>query len=114
MEIKINYIPINWNDYINLERRNKYAANNLKQKEKRIIELSDIPEYKGNYPIKLILKPHFKDYRQDLDNFRYKGILDGLISSKVLKNDNLRHIQEIQIKPIFDEEECVEIEIKEI
>lgn len=115
MRLKIGYIPPNWNEYINIERRSKFGANSLKQKEKRIIGLfTKGKRFAGSYPIELILKPHFKDFRQDLDNFRYKGILDGLVSAGVLKNDNLKHIQRIVIEPVFDKEECVEIEIKEL
>lgn len=115
MKLFIEYIPPNWNEYINLERKNKYVANTLKQKEKKIVALNTIgKQYIGNYPIEIVLKPHFKDHRQDLDNFRYKGILDGLVSCGVLKNDNLRHIQKITIEPIFDKKEGVEIEVKEI
>lgn len=115
MKLFIKYTPPNWNDYIKLERGNKYAANTLKQKEKKIVASNTKGEqYKGNYPIEIVLKPHYKDHRQDLDNFRYKGILDGLVSCGVLKNDNLRHIQKIVIEPIFDDKEGVEIEVKEI
>lgn len=119
MKIKINYMPPNWNEYINMERTNKYQANNLKQREKQIVKaiasgLKFAVQFTGKYPVELILKPHYSSYRQDLDNFRYKGILDGLVFAGVLKNDNLRHIQKITIEPVFDDEECVEIEIKEI
>ena len=114
MRLRIGYIPPNWNSYIDLERRSKFGANSLKQKEKQIISFfSKGKRYSGSYPIELVLKPHFKDFRQDLDNFRYKGLLDGLVTAGVLKNDNLKHIQRIVIEPVFDAEECVEIEIKE-
>lgn len=115
MKLLIKYIPKNWNQYINLERKNFYAANNLKQSEKKIVRYSTIGKrYEGNYPVEIILKPHFKDYRQDLDNFRYKGLLDGLVACNVLKNDNLKHIQKITLEPVFDDKEEVEIEIREI
>lgn len=115
MKITIDYIPPNWNKYIDLERRNKYAANNLKQKEKKIVAYSVVGKsYKGKYPVEITFKPHFKDFRQDLDNFRYKGLLDGLVASKVLKNDNLKHIQKITLEPVFDDKEIIEIEIKEV
>lgn len=114
-QLKLNYIPPNWNKYIDLERSNMFASNNLKQKEKKVVQLSTIGnKYKGNYPVQITFKPHFKDFRQDLDNFRYKGILDGLVFARVLENDNLKHIQKITIEPIFDKEECVEIEIEEL
>jgi len=115
MNIKIHYIPPNWNDYINIERTNKYKANNLKQQEKQIMWFSCRgKKYEGEYPVQIILKPHYSSLRQDLDNFRYKGLLDGLVASGVIKNDNLKHIQRITIEPVFDNAECVEIEIKEL
>lgn len=115
MKLFIDYVVPNWNKYINLERTNKYAANNLKQKEKEIVRYSTIgKQYKGKYPIEIVFKPHYKDQRQDLDNFRMKGLLDGLVACGVLKNDNLKHIQKITLEPIFDDKEGVEIEIREI
>lgn len=115
MKLILDYIPPNWNEYINLERKNMYASNKLKQKEKLIVSYLTIgKKYTGSYPIEIIFKPHFKDFRQDLDNFRYKGILDGLVACKVLKNDNLKHIQKITLEPVFDKKEIVEIEIKEL
>ena len=114
MKIRLNYVPPNWNDYINAERTNKYRANEIKQDEKQLMMyLCKRKKYEGKYPIELILRPHYSNYRQDLDNFRYKGLLDGLVASGVLKNDNLKHIQRIVIEPVFDDEKCVEIEINE-
>lgn len=105
----------NWNDYIQMERSNKYIANNIKQKEKQLVKLvTKGKKYSGSYPIELVLKPHYSSFRQDLDNFRYKGILDGLVYAGVLKNDNLKHIQKIIIEPVFDDKECVDIEINEL
>ena len=90
-------------------------ANKIKQEEKRIVALSTIgKKYNGKYPVEITFKPHFKDHRQDLDNFRYKGIIDGLVACNVLKNDNLNHIQKITLEPVFDNKEIIEIEIKEI
>jgi Holliday junction resolvase RusA-like endonuclease len=115
MKIVIEYDPPNWNKYIDLERGNYRYANALKQKEKKIVALSTIgKKYKGNYPVEIVFRPHFKDYRKDLDNTRVKGILDGLVACGVLKNDNLRHIQKITLEPVFDKQEIIEIEIKEI
>lgn len=115
MKLKIDYMPPNWNEYIKLERGNKYGANHLKQQEKQIVRYLTLgKKYTGNYPIELILKPHYSGHRQDLDNFRYKGLLDGLVSAGVIKNDNLKNIQRITIEPVFDKAECVEIEIREL
>ena len=115
MKIYLDYNPPNWNEYINKERSNYFGANTLKQKEKKIVALSCIGrKYDGNYPVEIIFRKHFKDHRQDLDNVRVKGLLDGLVACKVLKNDNLKHIQRIVIEPVFDKQEGIEIEIKEI
>jgi Holliday junction resolvase RusA-like endonuclease len=115
MKLKIDYMPPNWNEYINMERANKYKASKLKKEEKQIIKMLTLAKrYTGDYPVELTLKPHFSSMRQDLDNFRYKGILDGLVSAGVIINDNLKHIRKITIEPIFDDAECVEIEIKEL
>lgn len=115
MKLFINYDPPNWNNYINIERGSYHAANNLKQKEKQIVKYSTIgKKYKGNYPVEITFKPHFRDHRKDLDNTRIKGIIDGLVYCGVLKNDNLRHIQRIILEPIFDDKEGIDIEIKEL
>lgn len=112
MNIRLNYMPPNWNQYINIERTNKYKANSLKQQEKQIVKLMTRgKKYDGKYPIRIVFKPHYSSLRQDLDNFRYKGLLDGLVFAKVIENDNLTHIQKIDIEPIFDNTECVDIEI---
>lgn len=115
MKLFIGYDFPNWNNYINLERKNKFAANKLKQKEKDIVRYFTIGKrYTGNYPIKITFKPHFKDRRKDLDNTRVKGLLDGLVTCGVLKNDNLNHIQKIVLEPVFDDKEGIEVEIEEI
>lgn len=115
MKLFINYQFQDWNEYINLERSNMYAANTLKQKEKDVVRYSTIGKrYEGKYPVEITFKPHFKDKRRDLDNYRIKGLLDGLVACKVLKNDNLNCIRKITLEPIFDDKEGVEIEIKEI
>ena len=50
----------------------------------------------------------------DLDNTRLKGVIDGLVSAEVIKNDNLNCIQELHFYPIFDGKDILEIEIKEL
>ena len=113
LKIFIPYSPPNWNNYINAERTNKYIANSIKQEEKRIVKLlTKGMQYSGNYPVEVIVRPHFNAYRQDLDNCRYKGLIDGLVSAGVLKNDNLKHIQRIVLEPIFDDKVGIEIEIR--
>lgn len=114
MKLYFDYDFKNWNEYINIERKNLFYANKIKQQEKEYIRLATIGKrYTGTYPVQLTIKPHFKDHRQDLDNTRIKGLLDGLVASGVLKNDNLTCIQRIVYEPIFDDKKGIEIEIKE-
>jgi len=115
MKLYFNYDFINWNEYIDIERSNKFKANKVKQKEKEYIRLATIGKhYIGTYPIELIIKPHFKDHRKDLDNTRIKGLIDGLVTAGVLKNDNLNCIQKIVYEPIFDNKDGIEVEINEL
>lgn len=113
MKLFIDYDFINWNEYIRVERGNKYQANNVKQKEKAYIAWTVKEKYTGSYPVTLTVRPHFKNKRKDLDNFRLKGLIDGLVAAGVIKNDNLNCINKIIIEPIFSEEIGVEIEITE-
>jgi Holliday junction resolvase RusA-like endonuclease len=73
----------------------------------------DIPKYTGEYPVEITFNVHFKNRRKDLDNFRYKGILDGLVTKGVLINDNLNNVSKITLNAIVDGTEGVELNIKE-
>ena len=76
MIIYLPYDAPNWNDYINIERTNKYKANKLKQEEKAIINYyCKGKEYTGYYPVELIIKAHFNSRRKDLDNVYFLGRL---------------------------------------
>ena len=112
MHIWLNYEPKNWNSYINAERTNKFMANSMKQADKNyVVTKCKSLEYKGSYPIQLIIRPHYSSKRQDLDNYRYKGLIDGLVSAGVIKNDNLNCIERIVLDPIFDTKGGVDIYI---
>lgn len=110
MLIHLNYDFLNWNKYINIERTNKYMANNIKQEEKSYIALTVKERYTGNYPVSLTIRPHYQHKKGDLDNFRMKGLIDGLVSAE---NDNLTKIDKITLEPIFDGVTGVDVEIKE-
>ena len=114
MKIFIPYDFPNWNDYIKYERSNKYIANKVKQDEKRFICFTVKEKYQGEYPVTLKISPYFKNKRKDLDNFRMKGLIDGLVAAGVIKNDNLTCIDRIILEPIFSDKEGVEVEITEM
>lgn len=113
MLIHLNYDFLNWNKYINIERTNKYMANNIKQEEKAYIALTVKERYTGNYPVSLTIRPHYQHKKGDLDNFRMKGLIDGLVSAGVIENDNLTKINKITLEPIFDGNTGVDVEIQE-
>lgn len=115
MNLFIPYEPANWNEYIKLERSSIYGANKVKQEEKKIVAFAcQGTKYTGKFPVELTFIAHFKNKRKDLDNFRIKGIIDGLVSAGVIPNDNTNYIQKITLKVKFDAIEGIEIEIKEI
>lgn len=113
VKLFIDYDFINWNEYINIERGNKYRANTIKQTEKQFILWTVKEKYQGKYPITLTIKPHFQNKRRDLDNFRLKGLIDGLVCAGVIKNDNLTCIDKIIIEAVYSDVIGVEVEITE-
>ena len=106
------YEPPNWNEYIGRERANFHAAAAIKRHEKGLA--FGMPVYRGGYPAKITILAHFKDRRRDLDNVRYKGLLDSLVANGCIENDNLSHIQAIDIRPVFDGSTHVEIIVEPI
>ena len=113
VKLFIDYDFIDWNKYINIERGNKYRANTIKQTEKQFILWTVKEKYQGKYPITLTIKPHFQNKRRDLDNFRLKGLIDGLVCAGVIKNDNLTCIDKIIIEAVYSDVIGVEVEITE-
>ena len=113
MKLFIPYDFPNWNQYINIERTNRYKANKIKQEEKEFICWTVKEKYQGGYPVTLRIRPYFHNKRKDLDNFRMKGLIDGLVAAGVIQNDNLTCIDRIILEPIFGDKQGVEVEITE-
>lgn len=116
MKLIIDYKLDNWNDTINKSRTNYAYANDIKQKEMKIIEFF-IKEQNlkpiEKYPIKLNCVWHVKYFKGDLDNKSLKSVLDQLQKSNILKNDNLKHINEINHKVMKDTHDYLELEMIE-
>lgn len=113
LRLFVQYNFPNWNEYIRAERANRFNAAKIKANEKEYIGWTVKDKYTGKYPVTLKIRPHYKDKRQDLDNFRMKGLIDGLVSAGVIKNDNLTCIDKIILEPVWSDLEGVEIEISE-
>lgn len=114
MKLYIPYEFDNWNQYIFKERSRKYWASAIKKKESQIVEqYCNGITYDGEYPIKITITKYFATKRQDLDNVRIKGVLDGLVKCGVLKNDNLSCITKIELLAKIDKEKIgLELEIE--
>lgn len=113
LRLFIDYDFPNWNRFIDAERSSLYKANKIKQDEKQYICLTTRQKWTGSYPVTLTIRPHFKNKKRDLDNFRMKGLIDGLVAAGVIKNDNLNCVNKIILEPVFDDVVGVEIEIEE-
>ena len=115
MKIIINHKFKSINDYVNECRANYHIANKTKQQETMLSALafSKLPVIHV-FPIELIFKWHMKYKTADLDGRLAKNIIDGLVRSRRIPDDNVKYIQKITHIYIPDKEEYVEVEIKEM
>ena len=113
--IKIDYKFESINNYINACRTNYHIANKIKQKETQLsaLEFTKIPKIE-KYPIAIKFKWHMKSKTADLDGRLAKNIIDGLVRSKRIEDDNVKFIQKIVHEYISDDKDYVEVEIKEL
>ena len=114
MKIVIDMKLQTWNEIINQNRRNKYMANNIKQKEMETITyyLLNVKKIQ-NYPVKIVCKWHIKNVNSDLDNKSIKAVLDIMQKMGILENDNIKHITGIEYQAIKDNKDYLEMEIIE-
>lgn len=101
----------NWNDTIRYNRANRFYANKKKQEEMEEISQYINIEPINKYPIKIVFKWHIKNKTSDLDNKSIKSILDEMQRLNIIKNDNIKYINEITHIAIPDKEDYVEVEI---
>ena len=111
----INYKFSSINQYINECRTNYHIANKTKQKETMLSAMmfTKIPKI-TKYPIELIFKWHMKSKTADLDGRIPKNIIDGLVRSKRIPDDNVKYIQRITHEYVGDIKDYVEVEIEEM
>ena len=115
MKVIIDYKFESINNYINKCRTNVYSANKIKQRETMVsaIAFTKIPKI-TQFPIKLVFKWHMRCKIADLDGRMCKNIIDGLVKSKRIQDDNVKYIQKIEYEYIGDNKDYVEVEIEEI
>lgn len=104
----------NLNDIIKHSRRNKYLANQKKQKEMELIGyyINKLKPVK-HYPITLNCEWHIKTATADLDNKVLKSVLDQMQKAGIIANDNIKHINEINNKAVKDSKDYLILEIIE-
>ena len=115
MKIIINNKYKSLNEYIYECRKNYYLANQTKQKETMLSALAftKIPPI-NKFPIELIFYWHMKSKIADLDGRVPKNIIDGLVRSKRIPDDNVKYIRKITHIYVPDKKDFVEVEIKEM
>lgn len=77
------------------------------------LQFTKIPKI-TKFPIELTFKWHIKSKVADLDGRLAKNLIDGLVRSKRIPDDNVKYIQRIIHEYIGDTKDYVEVEIRSI
>ena len=110
------------NDVININRSNRYQANQFKREIEELIGWS-IRQALATGELKPTTKPceiyiefHESTKRRDVDNVQssQKFLLDAMVRNGVLKNDNRRYVRQTHPIIIDDTTDFVKVIIKEI
>ncbi len=93
------------NDYIRVERGNKFGAANIKETETLRAEFAcrDLPKLSA-YPVDIVFTWYREDRRTDPDNigFAAKFVLDGMVKAGVLRDDGMAEIASITHRFVVD------------
>ena len=100
------------NEVISAERSNRYVGANLRKKSEQLItRYIEDAKLRGTLkpvrePCEIIIEHHEANRRKDADNLqiRAKMILDSLVRSEILIDDNRRHVRNV-IHTIYDSDE---------
>jgi hypothetical protein len=77
------------------------------------LQFAKIPKI-TKFPIEITFKWHMKSKTADLDGRIPKNIIDGLVRSKRIPDDNVKYITRIIHEYVGDTKDYVEVEIKEM
>lgn len=89
------------NEYVNACRRNKYAANNMKKGNQKVISYYILKALKNGslhapskFPVGLNIVWYEPNNRRDVDNvqFAVKFILDALVEMNVIPDDSRKYV----------------------
>ena len=107
------------NEYTKINRNNKYAGNEAKQREQAYIQLCIIQQL-GHIKIDKPVIGHFTwiegNKRRDLDNicFAKKFILDALVEVGILKDDNRKIVTNFTDSFEYADKSKVIVELEEL
>ena len=105
---------ITLNEYIKLERANKFAAASVKKSETLYCEICARNQMKPvtDYPVDVLIKWYTTE-RKDHDNisFGFKFAADGMVNAGILKNDSPKYIRNISHEFFKDKNEHCVIEL---
>lgn len=103
------------NEYINIERSNKYKAAKIKRDTTFALKMMLLGKPKIKTPTGLKLTWLIPNKRRDLDNisFACKFLLDGMVKAGLIENDNLNHITELHHRFEISDKVGVRIEVLE-
>lgn len=104
------------NDYIRSCRGNVYAANNEKRHIEQMIGIYVKPLPRFENPVAIDFTWIEENRRRDLDNiaFAKKFILDALVKSGKLKDDNRKHVTAFTDSFRYEKQAGVIVTIREV
>lgn len=112
LKLKIDIKLPTLNEYINLERRNKFAAATLKKKTEANIQWiikQQKKKLEGLYDIDLFWQTENNKIDSDNIFFAQKFILDAVVAEKILPNDGRKNIRDIHHHILTTKKSCVTV-----
>jgi hypothetical protein len=119
MNYEIRTVLPTFNEYIEAERTNKYAAASMKRNytcicSKAALQVKNKIDKNGLYDV--VITWNVTNKRIDADNIYHaiKYILDGLVASGALAGDSRKHIRHIQNFIFTKDKYSINVELKEV
>lgn len=113
IEFTIPHRLVRLNEYIRIERGNKYAAAGTKRKQTNLCGWY-VPNVKINPPVEITMIWTVRYFGCDPDNISMgaKFILDAMVHKGLLPNDNLTSIKSLKHEFVRGEEEQVKVIVR--
>ena len=116
MKVEIDMKLPSFNEYVNLCRTNKYKAARFKRRteDEIMLFLGRLPRFEK--PVKIDFLWIESNKRRDLDNvcFAKKFILDALVKSGKITDDNSKYVQGFTDRFEYGDQTKVVLDIQEV